>query len=312
VRPNFFRLQALLVVAETGSIAGAARKLSVTAPAVTKAVRQLERDYDAEFFIRARSGVTPTPAGAAMIRRARLVFNELDHAQDEVREIRGIGHGKTSVGALAFARSVLLPRALVRFARAHPDHDIHVFDGEFDNLIDSLREGKLDFIVGALRETQLPDDVVQDHLFDDPVVVVVRRDHALSGRKNVPLTELVRHDWIVPPLGSPVRRLFEQSFTDAGVMPPLHPVTTTSLEVMRGMLLESDRIGIVSRNRVYYELAHGLLAELRTKLSRNKRGIGIIHRRDAVYTSATQDLLKDIRIAARELQKRVPGGAKRP
>jgi DNA-binding transcriptional LysR family regulator len=85
MRPNFFRLQALLVVADCGSIAATARKLNVAAPAVTKAIRQLERDCDAELFIRALSGLTPTPAGAVMIRRARLALSELDHAQETRR-----------------------------------------------------------------------------------------------------------------------------------------------------------------------------------------------------------------------------------
>jgi DNA-binding transcriptional LysR family regulator len=308
MRPNFFRLQALLVVADSGSIAAAARRLNVTAPAVTKAIRQLERDYDADFFIRTRFGVTPTPAGAAMIRRTRLALGELEHAQEEVREIRGLGQGKIAIGALAFARSVLLPRALVAFAEARPRDDVAVFDGEFDALIEPLREGRLDFIVGALRETPLPADVAQDRLFDDPVVVVARRDHPLARRAGLSLTELARQQWVVPPADSPVRRLFEQSFADGRVAAPAHPVVTTSLEVMRGMILESDRLGIVSRNRIFYELQYGLLAELKARLTRNKRPIGIIRRKEAALTPAAQDMVKRIRAVAAELRR----GARKP
>jgi len=311
MRPNFFRLQALLVVADSGSIAAAARKLNITAPAVTKAIRQLERDYDAEFFIRARSGVTPTPAGSAMIRRARLALSELDHAQEELREIRGIAQGKLAIGALAFGRSVLLPRALIAFTAARPFDDVAVFDGEFENLIEPLREGKLDFVVGALRETPLPADVVQDRLFDDPVVVVARHDHALAARENLPLRELARQAWVVPPADSPVRRLFDLSFSDSGLPAPAHPVVTTSLEVMRGLILESDRLGFVSRNRVFYELQNGLLVELKAKLPRNSRPIGIIHRQHAAYTPSAEEMIKRIRIVANSL-RRAGKGTLRP
>lgn len=303
MRPNFFRLQALLVVADNGSIAAAARKLNITAPAVTKAIRQLERDYDAELFIRARSGVTPTPAGLAMIRRARLALNELDHAQEELREIRGIAQGKIAIGALAFARSVLLPRALVAFTALRPLDDVAVFDGEFESLIEPLREGRLDFIVGALRETPLPSEIVQDRLFDDPVIAVARRDHPMANRATLSLRELARQTWIVPPADSPVRRLFELSFSEGGLAPPAHPVVTTSLEVMRGMILESDRLGFVSRNRVYYELQNGLLVELKAKLTRNKRPIGIIRRKDVAFTPAAEEMIRRIRAVAGALRR---------
>lgn len=303
MRPNFFRLQALLVVADNGSIAAAARKLNITAPAVTKAIRQLERDCDAELFIRARSGVTPTPAGLAMIRRARLALNELDQAQEELRELRGIAQGKIAIGALAFARSVLLPRALVAFTASRPLDDVAVFDGEFESLIEPLRDGRLDFIVGALRETPLSPDVVQDRLFDDPVIAVARRDHPLAKRANLSLRELARQTWIVPPVDSPVRRLFELSFREGGLASPAHPVVTTSLEVMRGMILESDRLGFVSRNRVYYELQNGLLVEMKAKLTRNKRPIGIIRRKDVDFTPAAEEMIKRIRAVAGALRR---------
>ncbi|MFN4282492.1 MAG: LysR family transcriptional regulator [Alphaproteobacteria bacterium] len=303
MRPNFFRLQALLVVADCGSIAAAARKLNITAPAVTKAIRQLERDCDAELFVRARSGVTPTPSGQAMIRRARLALGELERAQEELREIRGLGRGKVAIGSLAFARSVLLPRALVAFAAARPFDDIAVFDGEFEALIEPLREGKLDFIVGALRETDLPPGIVQDRLFDDPVVVVARRGHPLAKRGTLPIEELTRQSWVVPPLDSPVRRLFEQNFAEAALAAPAHPIVTTSLEVMRGVIIESERLGIVSRNRVLHELENGLLVELKARLGRSKRPVGVIRRADAAFTPAADAMIKQIRATAARLKR---------
>lgn len=303
MRPNFFRLQALLVVADCGSIAAAARKLNITAPAVTKAIRQLERDYDAEFFLRGRSGVSPTPAGLAMIRRARLALAELDHAQDELREIRGLAGGKIAIGALAFARSLLLPRALVAFTAVRPLDDVAVIDGDFDRLIEPLREGEIDFIVGALRETTVPADVTQDRLFDDPVVILARRDHPLTKRASLSLAELARFDWVVPPDDSPVRHLFEQFFADGKIAAPAHPVVASSLEVIRGMILESDSLSIVSRNRFFYELHQGLLVELKVKLARNKRPIGIIRRKDAVPTPAAEEMIKRIKAVAAELRR---------
>jgi DNA-binding transcriptional LysR family regulator len=308
VRPNFFRLQTLLVAADCGSIAAAARRLNVTAPAVTKAIRQLEQEYDTVLLLRSRSGVSPTEAGLAVIRRARLALNELQHASDEVRELKGLGQGKITVGALAFARATLMPRALVKFTAARPTDDVAVWDGEFDALIALLREGKLDFIVGALREQALPAEITQDRLFDDAVVVAARRDHPLCQRTSVPLAELVRWRWVVPPADSPVRHLLDRSFADAGIDGPEHPIVTSSLEVMRGILLDSDRLGIVSRNRIFHELEYGLLVELGARLTHSKRPVGIIRRREAPPTAAVDEMVRCIRVVAAELRRARPRG----
>lgn len=302
IAPNFRRLQALLAAVDAGSIAAAARELHITAPALTKSIRELERACDAQLLIRARNGVTTTPAGAAMVRRARRALKELEWGQAEVRELKGIHTGRIVVGALPFARSVLLPRALARLATTRPEIDVAVRDADFDALSEPLRDGRIDFVVGALRPARLPPDLIQEHLYDDPVVVVSRRGHPLAGRRTSVAT-LARFPWVVPNPDSPVRRLFESAFSDAQVPQPPHPMVSNSLEILRGLLLESDRLALISRNRIYHELKSGMLVELRAALVHDRRPVGIIRRKESHPSPAAEALLRYIRMVAAELAK---------
>jgi LysR family transcriptional regulator of gallate degradation len=298
--PNFRRLQALLTAIEAGSIAAAARRLHVTPPALTKSLRELERDCEAQLLIRTRGGVIPTEAGAAVIRRARIALTELEWAHAELRELKGVRTGRIVVGALPFARSVLLPRALARLTAARPEIDITVRDADFDALAEPLRDGRVDFVVGALRRVRLPPSLVQEKLFEDPVIVVARKGHPLAGRRAT-VAALARFPWVVPHPDSPVRDLFDAAFAEANLSPPPHPVVSSSLEVLRGLLLESDRLALISRNRVYHDLKSGMLIELRADLIRDQRPVGIIRRRDSQPSPAAEALLRDIRIVAAEL-----------
>jgi LysR family transcriptional regulator of gallate degradation len=242
-----------------------------------------------------------------MIRRAPVALAELESAQAELRELKGVRTGRIVVGALPFARSVLLPRALARLTAARPEIDVSVRDADFDALAEPLREGRVDFVVGALRPVRLPPDLMQEHLFDDPVVVVARDGHPLVGRR-ASLAALSRFPWIVPNPDSPVRKLFEAAFAEAGIAPPPHPVVTSSLEFLRGLLLESDRLALISRNRVYHDLRSGTLAELRADLVHDRRPVGVIRRKDSQPSPAAEALLRDVRTVAAELARssRVP------
>jgi LysR family transcriptional regulator, regulator for genes of the gallate degradation pathway len=302
MKPNFRRLEALLTVADNGSITAAARQLHVTAPAVTKAIRELEKACETPLFVRTRKGVSPTPAGVAMIQRARSALSELERGEQEIRELRGIRQGRIVIGALPFARSVLLPRALERLATGRPELDVAVIDGEFDLIVDSLREGKLDFIVGALRASKPLADLIQEHLFDDPIVIIARKGHPLERRRQIALSKLTHYPWIVPPASSPVRQLLDASFADVGVEAPAHPAVSSSLEVLRGMILEGDRIGVISRNRIAHELHSGLVVELSVPLTHDTRPVGII-RRPTRGTPAAEELLRHIRDVAADLSR---------
>ncbi|WP_245641656.1 LysR family transcriptional regulator [Paraburkholderia bannensis] len=84
------QLRALVEIAATGSINGAARRLHVTQPAVTKAVRDLEDECGVRLLERNPWGVVPTAEGAALLQRARTVVRELERAGKTSRTSRAI------------------------------------------------------------------------------------------------------------------------------------------------------------------------------------------------------------------------------
>lgn len=98
--------------------------------------------------------------------------------------------GQTVIGAMPLGRSFIVPEPVLRFAALRPSHQISILDGPYESLLDALRHGRADVLVGALRES-VPGGVVQELLFEDPLAIIVRKGHPLarlSGRVWRPTT----------------------------------------------------------------------------------------------------------------------------
>ena len=298
---NIRRLKALIAVSEAHSVARAATRLHVSQPAVTKSIRELERDLGASLFERTAGGMVLTKAGDAMVRHAKLAFAELSLAEDEIAALSGQAAGRVTIGALPFARTRLVPLAVTRLTARHPDLQISIADGEFSAMVEPLRSGDLDYVVGALRADGLPKDLTQVTLFHDPLAVVARRGHRLASRTRLTAKDMTDTGWVLPPEGAPMRRLFDSYLQRSKLPSPNHVIETPSLVSMRAILMESDRLGVISQHRVYYEMQAGQLTTLPLDLRKTARPIGVIMRTHGSLSAAAKLLLTEVRRVAKEV-----------
>ena len=186
------QLDALIAVVEEGAFARAARRAGRARAAVHRAARQLERSLGTQLFEVTSFGVRPTREAEKLALRTRLAFAEIVQAQAEVAAARGAGSGSTTIGAMPLARSVLLARAVLEFSSVRPEHGISILDGPYESMLGALRRGLADVLVGALRDPIPSEDILQEHLFDDPLAIVVGAQHALAACGPPTLAALAR------------------------------------------------------------------------------------------------------------------------
>src|SRR5215470_6086692 len=186
------QLHALIAVVEEGAFARAARRAGRARAAVHRAARQLEKSLGVELFEVTSFGVRPTREAEKLALRSRLAFAEIVQAQAEVAAAEGTGSGSTTIGAMPLARSVLVARAVLEFAQVRPEHAISILDGPYESMLTALRRGSADVLVGALRDPLPYDDIVQEHLFDDPLAIVVGAQHPLAAAGAPTLAALAR------------------------------------------------------------------------------------------------------------------------
>ena len=293
------QLQALLAVVESGGFGAAARARDQTRATLHRAARALERRIGTPLFETTSHGISPTREALRLCRQLQLAVAELAQARAELAAIGGTGHGATVIGAMPLGRSFIVPETVLRFTARRPSHQISILDGPYDSLLDALRNGRADILVGALRES-VPADIVQELLFEDPLAIIVRKGHPLaqmsrSGQRAPPPEALVRFPWIAPRPGSPLRRHFERLFRGTSGLAPAAAIECNSLIAARALLLRSDRAMLLSAQQAHHELAAGELTALPHPAGRVVREIGLTLRRDWRPTTAQAELLEILR-----------------
>lgn len=289
------QLRALIALADAGSYISASAATGLSQPSLHRAVRELETASGLTLFVRRGRGVAITPAGRIVVRAFRLCRTEIQAGLFEIAALDGTAVGRIAVGAMPLARAKLLPRAVARFHAAHPDVQIDIVDGPHAELMEQLRDGDLDFLIGALRFPEPGRDVEQKRLFDDHLVVAARSGHPLAGRAD-PLSwrELARYPWVIARHGTPMHRLWEKLFRDAGVDPPAAPVTCASVLAIRALLLDGDYLTLLSPDQIARDVESGLITPIGRPLPGTSRPIGITMRAGWQPTGLQAEFLREV------------------
>lgn len=271
------QLRAFLALADAGSFVAAARATGLSQPGLHAAVRDLEQICAVPIVERQGRGVVLTRAGRRLARGARLARSEIAAGLVEIGPGAGGDANRITVGAMPLSRAVLLPRAVAAMVAAEPGFVVDIVDGAWRELVDPLREGILDVMVGALRDEDLT-DLVQRPLLDDRLMVVGRKGHPLSSERSPGVADLAAYPWIIGRPGSPLRLLWQSLFAERPT--PSAPVECGSVTAIRGILRESDLLTLLSRDQVGLEIEAGVLAPIGPPLTHTMRTIGITTRVD--------------------------------
>ncbi|HLM64915.1 MAG TPA: LysR family transcriptional regulator [Acidimicrobiales bacterium] len=227
------RLEVLQQVARHGSLAGAARALACTQPAIAHHMTELEREVGTPLVVRHGRGVRLTDAGAALAAHADAVLSRLAAARDEVAAIAGLRAGRVRIAAYPTAAATIVPGAIAALLADHPGVDVSLRELEPPEALAALRAGEVDLavtfrypeapvavaagagIAGAGRSTDpagagagarvgvgaagasgIDRGLAVTALSEDPIDVVVPADHPAAGRDAHDLADLARETWV--------------------------------------------------------------------------------------------------------------------
>jgi DNA-binding transcriptional LysR family regulator len=206
-------LRAFTLVAETRSFSGAAQKLHLTQPAVSKRIALLEQQLGAQLFDRIGRSVSLTEAGVALLPHARNVHRELLDAEQSVRDLSGEVSGRLRLATSHHIGLHRLPPVLGDFSQNCPTVQIDIEFMDSEQAYELVLQGKVELAV----ITQAPADepaLVTRPLWHDPLDFLVGADHPLAKSKNTALEQLSAWPAILPGLntytGQIIKALFDQ------------------------------------------------------------------------------------------------------
>jgi DNA-binding transcriptional LysR family regulator len=301
------QLVLLIELARHGSVIHAAEAAHLTQPAASKLLGELEHALGVQLFERLPRGVAPTSYGQVMMRRAGAALAEMDAAYQEVMELLSGMSGRVNVGTVLTPSAGLVPMAINLLKTRHARLHVSVSVDLSKVLIERLRAGDLDLVVGRILDSAVAAELNFEPITDEPHSLIVRANHPLLGLSSHSLEELVRQGWILPPYGSILRDRLTALFLSHGLEPPAETVETSSLPVIANLLVGSNMVAPLPEELVQPYLQTGMLAVLPFDLGVRMDMYGIVTRRNHQFSPGAEAMLTALREVAAARYPSFPG-----
>lgn len=199
------KLRSLLKVAQLKSYTEAAKQLSLTQPAVSQHIHQLEEELDIRIFDRINNELIITPQGEIAVHYAERMQTLYENMKSAIKNER-LGVSSLSVGITHTAESNPIAQVLARYTASHKGVNIKMITDTISNLYDKLRSFEIDL---AIVEGRIPDPSLRYTLLDtDCLMLVTNPDHPLSKKGLVTVDEIKKENLILRLASSNTRNLF--------------------------------------------------------------------------------------------------------
>ncbi|WP_288251427.1 LysR substrate-binding domain-containing protein [uncultured Hydrogenophaga sp.] len=292
-------LQLLVALDDYRHLGKVAALMHVTQPAISKTLAELQTGLGSKLFERTGRGLRPTDVGAALIRHARKMLQDLSEAGDELHAISTGISRRIRIGTLPASAGWLLPEAIVRLKQREPNAAVFVREATMDLLMNEMRLGNIDVIVGTLparRGSQPEFDELP--LFDDDTVLVARRGHPLAQLETVSWLDVAPYPWVMPPTDSLLRQPLLVAFNAHGIEPPQNYIETLSLNVSLHYVRSTDALAAMPGSAADRFANAGMLARLPLRLTRLMRSVGAMWPRGNASSPALVLMLECLSEAA--------------
>jgi len=212
------QLEYFIAVVEEANFTRAAQRVHVAQPAVSAQIGRLERELGQRLLDRSHREVRPTAAGAAVLPYAKAALAAVDDVRLAVDELSRLVRGTVTIGTVT-AHSVDVPGLLAEFHAEYPSVEITLSTANSDQLVDAVRSGDLDTAIVSVGPDERPAGLNIEVVTDEPVDAAVGLADELAGHATVSLAQLAQRPLIALPVGTGIRRQFDQACAVAGISP---------------------------------------------------------------------------------------------
>lgn len=297
-------LHSLIAAVEEGSLRGAARRLNLSQPALSKTIRELEKELAAPLLERSSTGVVPTAQGKVLYEHARNAGRELNAAVDEIRQLGGAMVGELNVGAVPVAVMLLIPETLRTFSRQFPDIGLRVNEELFFAQMQKLRSGQVDVAICGIPDGLAAGEFLVEPLLETEMVVVAHRDSRHQRARS--LRDLMQAPWVYT--GSLndtgyARLLFERHGLSA---PPTRTIVNSTL-VLLSLVTAGDYVALMPRQIAAHALASKLFSIVPIAEHGYPLQVGALIRRESETRPVIRHFLAHLHRAAHHV-RHLPGG----
>ncbi len=276
---DLWQLQIFCKVVDLKSFSRAGWAVHLSQPTVSSHIKDLEEHFDCRLIDRLAKEALPTRAGRLLYRYAKRMISLRDEAESAMAEFKGKVKGTLDLGGSTIPGAFVLPAIIGTFTTRFPEVNINLTIADTRQIIEAILSGDLELgVVGAVSTHA---SLLQIHLVDDEMCLVVPADHRWSGKKRVTKKQLLTEPFIIREHGSGTLESIQTSFSEAGLsINDLKVVARIgSTEAIRQGIKNRMGVSILSAIAVSDEVAAGSLQSLTIEGLNLKRAFYLTHHR---------------------------------
>ena len=285
------KLETLIAVCETGSFTKAAEQLSLTQPAVSQHIRQLEKELGARLFNRGEGNIKLTAQGEIALKYAKriktLYQNMMQSVSNEKKQIT-----RLTIGINRTAESLLMPDVLARYSNLHPDMRITILSDGINNLYNKLKTYELDL---AVIEGRISDSNFHSILLDtDSLILAVSPQNPLAGKQIVTINELKKEKLILRLPDSATRNMFVSTLESQGLSLDEFNVIleVDNIAMIKNLVKKDFGVTILAKSAFLSDMRKGKLAGLPVENLSMVREVNMVYHHDFEQVEALRDIAR--------------------
>lgn len=285
-------LKMLVELADQESVARAALTLHVSQPAVSKMLAEMELGLDVQLFERAGRGIRPTAFGELMIRYAREILFNLVKANEEMHTLSSGAKGHVRIGILAGLATQTILAAVKSMKANWPNITVAIREGKHVQNIHDLALGNLDLLIGRVYINPEFENFEVEIMYEEPLVLVVARNHPLVHRANLAWKDLENLPWIMPGDDSPTHQRLLQLLAQHNIKKPKNIIECVARNITIPLLSMAPHIGMLPLSDARLYAQQGILEILPLSLGELPAPMGMIWNKTS-HISEAQSLFQE-------------------
>jgi LysR family pca operon transcriptional activator len=290
-------LNCFLEAARSRKVSAAAYALNISQPAASKTLSELEAILDTKLFERGgRGGLRLTSTGTVFLRFAGASIAALKEGLDGIAQARMHEEPVLMIGALPGVAAHFMPAAVKDFRETHTTI-IRIITGPNTSMLNQLRLGELDLVVGRLARPKEMAGLSFIHLYSEELVFVVRPGHPLADGKLFNPAQLENMTLLMPTADGVMRPIVDRFLIAHGVGNLSNSIEARSPDFCRQYVLDSDAVWMISKGVVAHDLHDGVLSALQIDTSDTQGPVGLTLRADT-HPSPTLRMMMDTLVRA--------------
>ena len=225
----------ILAIIREGSFTAAAKALSITQPTLSQTVRQIETQLGDAIFVRGKSPLQLTPAGALYVEAARSMVKTQTQLEEALSLLRGKATGTLRIGLMPHRSAELLPQVISDFAAAYPDVQLQVCERSAGELEQLLLRGEID--MALITDSKQHPRLEYRQIASEEIVLLAGKHTALASRipsgSTIGLRETAGERFAMPANDSSRLKYFDDLLLSCNVQPKVFLQCDSILTAMR-------------------------------------------------------------------------------